>query len=332
MKKNSSWFGIKSAIQIIIPTLSFITNAIEIVKNDAEPKLGYVFLWFGYLTHLKDSFLMVEASIDVSTGLKASRKQGINEPLNSDEDYDEPKSVVNNLFDTTIDSSDSDEDGPLTSSETKIVTLPNDSMTTFRNLNMHLVITADLLYWFMVFPNSSKPETTLEILKYILKISNHSVDGIVMCTTYLVCNTSLRTEGSLRQRMLKELALPFVLFLTYSFGFYMPYQLLGGTDSEGNSLYDELDWNKKSTSAAILSATLPLVMTLVNTGAMIVLRSLQNGIHSQKSMKSRWRSLKNKASHCLYSITNCVFFRNTINLTELPRLEPGLSYSPNGEI
>ncbi len=319
MKKNPGWFLIKSAIQIIIPVLSFITHAFEVEKKNPTNRVGYTFLWFGYLSHIKDSSLIVEAIVDGYRAVNTLKNRKNDDELNY---HDTGMEIEEQIFIKYPGYEDDLDIDPQFSSPILLVhTRAQTTMDIFRNFNMHLMITANLLYWITNFTGLNEDNNTDDVLNIILKVANHSLDGLIMSLTYLISNTPLITQGSFSQRFIKEFMLPASLFFVYNFGFYLPYQSCGGTGLDGKPLYYELDWDNRPVSTAVLSAVLPLTMPLVNTAILLSLRKLQSIIHSSQGLSCKVQVFKNKASHCMYRILNCIPCRNpSINSTG-PRLE-----------
>ncbi len=287
VKQNAGWVLAANISLIPIPFLVFITDGF-VTKNMGP---GGSFLFFVYLTHIKDCVvvgLAVDKIIRASKAIKA-REISPQSPfadygvLNGDEEYE-----------------------PIPESY-EITEVPESKRTKVRVLAFHLLITATALYFILVLPSMPEPETLLEKAHTALVLLNHSWDTTIFGAESLRYNFPLRTSGTKCQRIWNEYGLPLSVLASYALFLY-GFQALGLTDENGDPPYKAVNFKEAPESAAILCGALALGMPIVNKLLLKCLEAIQYCFHSPAgSVKNQVRAFGSGAGNCLVGVGRSVY-------------------------
>lgn len=272
-KRNAGWELFLNAALIPVPTLVFIMDGF-VTKNmgPAGP-----FLFFAYLTHIKDCMVIGGIAIpDIIRARKVikERQSMLVSPTIQDDQVGHSYSFL----------SEGDPEGEFLGGSTpeikyEITDVPESKRTTARSLTLNFSLTATALFFVLVFPTMDKPETPLEKARTALVILNHSSDTLILIAKYLHYNTPLHTAGTKCQRVMKEYVLPLSVYASYAVFLYA-FQALGGANENGKPLYAAIDYQEDPTSALIMSAALAVGMPLVNKVLSLCLEAIQSCIHT----------------------------------------------------
>lgn len=295
--KNAEWeLGLNLAL-IPIPIIVFIKNGF--LTKDMGP--GGPFLYFAYLTHVKD--IAVMAGIAVPDAIRArnaiKERNTLTSPLSIQED--------NEVGYVDLESTEWDKENALL--PTYEITDTSDSLRTFvRYQTMNLVITADLLFYILVAPHVEEPKTSLDYAVLALTVLNHSFDALVLFPKFIRYNTPLYTSGTLCKRVLKEYVAPVVTDASYAATCLYALQKAGVTDEKGNTLYPGIDFEKDPIGTLILCAVLAVGMPAMNKMIFVISGAIQFGIHSPAgSVKAEIKSFGNKLGQCFMGAGRSVY-------------------------
>ena len=104
---------------------------------------------------------------------------------------------------------------------------------------MSLLVTADLLFWVLVFPLRRKPQT-IRFSSDCIDHCESSFDAVIMFPKFVYNNTPFYTNGKKCQRFLNEYVTPLTIDAVYAVTCLYTFQMLGGTNEKGQPLYSAI--------------------------------------------------------------------------------------------